>query len=433
MKTYLVGGAVRDKLLGITPKDNDFVVVGVSPQEMIEKGFTLVGKDFPVFIHSVTGDEYALARVERKIGEGYKGFECEWEGVTLEDDLSRRDLTINAMAQEVVVDDKGSFQVVGDVIDLFGGVGDLQKKYLRHTTDAFKEDSLRVLRIARFLSRYGDDWKVTPSTINLIKEIESSGELESLVPERVWLETEKALKEEYPQKYFEFLVGYDFPFMKHFRDMVNTVENNPFHREQNVFIHSMMVLKHAAENWNDPEINFSSLLHDVNKHDCYKEYGSSHGHDKAGVPQIEYFCKQWKVPNNYRDIAKIVCEQHQRIHTVMGRDQNNWSRPKSVMSIFEQSGAERNVERFLKVLKACESDAKGRIGLSANDDYLQRPYLEDCFHAVVSLDTKSISRKLLENGKSGEVIGLEIRAAKIAAIRKVQNEWKNKLSNKEEN
>ena len=194
----------------------------------------------------------------------------------------------------------------------------------------------------------------------------------------------------------------------------------------------MMVLKHAAENWNDPEINFSALLHDLNKHDCYKQYGNGNGHDKAGVPQIEEFCKQWKVPNNYRDIAKIVCEQHQRIHTVMGRDQNNWSRPKSVMSIFEQSGAERNVERFLKVLKACESDAKGRIGLSANDDYLQRPYLEDCLHAVVSLDTKSISRKLLENGKSGEVIGLEIRAAKIAAIRKVQNEWKNKLSNKEE-
>ena len=429
MTTYLVGGAVRDKLLGITPKDNDFVVVGVSPEEMLNKGFTLVGKDFPVFIHPATGDEYALARVERKIGDGYKGFECEWEGVTLEDDLSRRDLTINAMAQEVEVYKDGSFVVVGGLIDPFGGLLDLTNKYLRETTKSFDEDPLRLLRVARFLARC-PDFKVSPSLKEACKRVYISGELNTLTPERVWLETEKALKEKYPQKYFEFLVGYDFTFMKHFRDMVTTVENNPYHQEQNVFIHSMMVLKHASENWDEPEINFSALLHDLNKHDCYKEYGSSHGHDKAGVPQIEEFCKQWKVPNNYRDIAKIVCGQHQRIHTVMGRDQNNWSRPKSVMSIFEQSGAERNVERFLKVLKTCESDAKGRVGLSANDDYLQRPYLEDCLRAVVSLDTRSISRKLLENGKSGEVIGLEIRSAKIDAIRKVQNEWKNKLLNK---
>ena len=238
MRVYIVGGWVRDTLLGLKPKDADFVVVGCSPQEMLDKGFKEVGKDFSVFLHPVTGDEYALARVERKVSQGYKGFDCTWEGVTLEDDLARRDLTINAMAMEVVVDDKGSFQVVGDVIDLFGGVGDLKKKYLRHTTDAFKQDPVRVLRIARFLARYGDDWKVTPSTIKLIKEIESSGELESLVPERVWLETEKALKEKYPQKYFEFLVGYDFPFMKHFRDMVATIENNPFHQERNVFIHN---------------------------------------------------------------------------------------------------------------------------------------------------------------------------------------------------
>lgn len=427
MKVYLVGGAVRDRLLGIEPKDNDFVVTDTSPEEMIEKGFSLVGKDFPVFIHPVTGDEYALARVERKIGEGYKGFECDWKGITLEDDLSRRDLTINAMAQEVEVYRDGSFNIVGDVVDYFGGIEDLKNKLLRHTTEAFKEDPVRVLRVARFLSRYGDDWKVDTSTLKIIKEVESSGELESLVPERVWLETEKALKEKYPCKYFEFLVEYDFPFMKHFRDMMKTVENNPYHQEGNVFIHTMMVLKHASENWNGPEINFAALLHDINKPDCYKQYGSGHGHDKAGVPQIEEFCKQWKVPNNYRDIAKVVCDQHQRIHTVLGRDQNNWSRPKSVMSIFEQSGAERNVERFLKVLKTCESDAKGRIGLSAKDEYLQRLYLEECLYAVTSLDKKSISRKLLENGKSGEIIGLEIRAAKISAIRKVQNEWKNKL------
>ena len=424
MKTYLVGGAIRDRLMGIVPKDYDFVVVGCSPQEMIDKGFKLVGKDFPVFIHPVTGDEFALARVERKIGIGYKGFECEWQGVTLEDDLSRRDLTINAMAQEVVVGEDGSFEVVGDVIDLFGGVGDLHNKFIRHTTEAFKEDPIRLLRTARFLARYGDDWKVVPSTMKLIKEIESSGELEYLTPERVWLEMEKALKEKHPQRFFEFLVEFDFPLMKHFLDMVTTVEDNPYHQEQNVFIHTMMVLKHAAENWNDPEINFACLLHDINKPDCYKEFGSGKGHDKAGVPQVEEFCKQWKVSNNYRDIAKIVCEQHQRIHTVTGKDKNKWSKPKSVMSIFEDSGALRNPERFKKVLKACESDAKGRIGLSAKDYYKQREYLEDCLDAVINLDTKEISSKLIEKGKSGEVVGLEIRADRINEIRKVQKLWK---------
>lgn len=426
MRVYLVGGWVRDTLLGLKPKDADFVVVGCSPQVMLDKGFKEVGKDFPIFLHPVTGDEYALARVERNVSQGYKGFECTWEGVTLEDDLARRDLTINSMAMEVEGYLGTSFNIIGDLVDPFQGQTDLWNKCLRETTDAFKEDPVRVLRVARFLARY-PEFKTAPSLVNLCEGMEVSGELESLVPERVWLETEKALKEKYPQKYFEFLVEYEFPFMKHFRDMVLTVENNLYHQEDNVFIHSMMVLGHASENWNDSEINFAALLHDINKPDCYKQYGSGHGHDKAGVPQIEEFCKQWKVPNNYRDIAKIVCEQHQRIHTVMGRDQNSWSRPKSVMSIFEQSGAERNVERFLKVLKACESDAKGRIGLSANDDYLQRPYLEDCLYAVTSLDKKSISRKLLENGKSGEIIGLEIRAAKISAIRKVQNEWKNKL------
>jgi len=163
---------------------------------------------------------------------------------------------------------------------------------------------------------------------------------------------EKSLKENYPERFFEFLVDFNFPLMKHFRDMINTVENNPYHQEKNVFVHTTMVLGHAAENWNDPEISFSAIMHDIAKPKCYKERDNGHGHDKMGVPLVEEFCKQWKVPNNYRDLAKIVCEQHQRIHTVMGRDKNNWSKPKSIMSIFEDSGALRNPERFEKVLKA---------------------------------------------------------------------------------
>lgn len=428
MKTYLVGGSVRDKLLGLTPKDNDFVVVGASPEEMLAKGFTMVGKDFPVFIHSVSGDEYALARKERKIGEGYYGFECEWEGVTLEEDLSRRDLTINAMAQEVEVYRDGSFNVIGELIDPFDGVLDIANKYLRPTTKSFKEDPLRILRLARFIARY-PDFTPTEECFEYTMELCDKDELNKITPERIWLETEKALKENHPEKYFEYLTKWchGFEFVKVFRDMQYTVEDNPFHREENVFVHTMMVLSHAAEHWNDPEINFSCVMHDVSKPECYKERGNGHGHDVDGVPMIEEFCKKWKVPNNYRDIAKIVCEQHQKIHTVLGRDKNKWSRPKSVMKIFEQSGAERNPERFLKVLKACESDAKGRIGLSAKDTYYQREYLEDCLESVINLDTKSISSKLLESGKRGEVIGLEIRAAKINEIRKVQKIWKERL------
>ena len=426
MKTYLVGGSIRDRLLGLEPKDNDFVVVGCSPQDMLDKGFQIVGKDFPVFIHPVTGYEFALARKERKIGVGYNGFECEWEGVTLEEDLSRRDLTINALAQEVEVYTNGTFNIIGEIIDPFRGVLDLTNKYLRETTEAFSEDPLRVLRVARFLSRY-KDFQVSPSLLESCEKVYISGELEYLTPERVWLETEKALKESCPERFFEFLVGFDFPLMKPFRDMLITVEDNPYHQEKNVFIHTMMVLKHASENWQDSEINFACLLHDINKPDCYKEFGNGHGHDKGGVPQVEEFCKQWKVPNNYRDLAKIVCEQHQRIHTVMGRDKNNWSKPKSIISIFEDSGALRNAERFKKVLKACESDAKGRIGLSAKDNYYPREYLEDCLNSVITLDTKKISSKLIDNGKCGKVIGLEIRAARINEIRKVQKRWKEKF------
>lgn len=429
MNIYVVGGYVRDKLLGLEPRDADFVVVGSSPEEMIEKGFQQVGKDFPVFIHPITGDEYALARVERKVGVGYEGFECDWKGVTLEQDLERRDLTINAMAQEVVVDDNGDFEIVGNLIDPFGGVLDIANKLLRPTSPAFKEDPLRVLRLARFWARYSD-FTTTDTCFDYTLDLCEKNELNSITPERVWLETEKSLKETNPCKYFEYLTKWchGFEFIKIFREMQYTVENNDYHQEDNVFVHTMMVLKHARNNWNDSEISFACLLHDIAKPECYRERGKGHGHDAEGVSMIEDFCKKWKVPNNYRDLAKHVCEQHQRIHTVLGRNENNWARPKTIMSIFEKTNALSKPERFLKILKACESDAKGRIGKSAQDDYLQKPYLEDCLEAVISLDTKVISSKLLENGKSGKVIGDEIRAARINEIRKVMNNWKERLN-----
>lgn len=427
MKVYVVGGYVRDCLLGLKPRDADFVVVGSSLEEMLEKGFIPVGKDFPVFLHPVTGDEYALARTERKVGVGYDGFECAWKGVTLEEDLSRRDLTINSMAQEVEVNEDGSFKVVGRLIDPFGGLLDLTNKILRPTTEHFREDPLRVLRLARFSAKY-PDFTLADKCYDYTLQLQQ--ELKHLTPERVWVETEKALKEKDPCKYFEYLTkfGYGLGLVDIFRQMQLTTENNDYHREDNVFMHSIMVLKHAHYNWSDPEINFACITHDIAKPKCYRDYGKGHGHDNSGVPMIEDFCREWKVPNKYRDIAKIVCQQHQRVHTVLGRNANSWARPKTIMDIFEQSNALSKTERFLKVLKACESDHHGRIGISANLPYLQRPYLEDCLLAVKNLDTKSISSKLLESGKSGEVIGLEIRAARINDIRKVMNKWKEELN-----
>lgn len=419
MKIYLVGGYVRDNLLGLEPKDKDYVVVGSSPEEMLVKDFSEVGKDFPVFLHPKTKDEYALARIERKVGLGYKGFECDWNGVTLDEDLFRRDLTINAIAKEVET---------GEIIDPFKGLSDLENKVLRPVSEHFKEDPIRLLRVARFLARYGEDWTVCNSILQMGIQMEHLGELDNLVPERVWLETEKALKEPYPHLYFEFLLQFNFPFMEVFHYMKTTVENNPYHQESDVFVHTMMVLQHASENWNDSEINFACLLHDIAKPVCYLERGNAHGHDKEGIVIVESFCKQWKVPNNYRDLAKIVCEQHQRIHGVLGKNTNNWSRPKSIMKVFEETSALSKPERFKKLLQACESDSKGRIGLSAKDDYIQRQYLEECLDNVLSLDTSLISQEMLTKGKSGIIIGQKIREERIKEIRKVQNKWKEKLN-----
>lgn len=436
MEVYIVGGWVRDKLLGLEPKDADFVVVGCSPQDMLDKGFKEVGKDFPVFIHPVTGDEYALARVERNVAQGYKGFECTWEGVTLEDDLARRDLTINSMAMEVEVYRDGSFNIIGDIIDLFGGVGDVHRKFIRHTTEAFKEDPVRLLRIARLLARYGGSWKIVPSTIKILDELKLSGELNHLVPERVWLETEKALGTKNPSIYFTFLQKYNV-LGDNVKGMQNTIEHNIHHPEENVWEHVSMVMDYAAQTYRDPEINFACFMHDFGKEYCYTIYGKGYGHENEGLPYIEEFCDKFKVPNRYRDLALLVCEHHQRVHASLGRGANKGMSPKSIMNLFEKTKAEVKSDRFEKILKCCIADSKGR-GLSVSDEYTltkeyfldkhyhQADYLLECLQAVKSVDTKEISGKLLSNGKSGQVIGLEIRAAKIYAIRGVYNEWKGK-------
>lgn len=426
MKIYLVGGAVRDKLMGREPKDLDYVVVGSTPEEMIEKGFRKVGADFPVFLHPDTNDEYALARTERKSGAGYKGFECEWEGVTLEEDLSRRDLTINSIAQDIET---------GEIIDPFNGQSDIKCKVLRHTTNAFTEDPLRVLRVARFRSRFGPEWKIDKTTKRLLYWIEGQGELENLTPERVWKELEKTFTEKFPSILFSEL----YPFASLFPDtwkMIITPQRLDHHPEDDVWSHTALVMDYAAQTWNDAEVVFSCYTHDFGKSECYDLYQSAHGHEQIGLKHIEAFCDKWKVPNKYRELALLSCEFHTKVHGCLGRSTNKGMRPKSIMKMFEQTKALVKTERFEKILKVCEADAKGR-GVEVHEDYTktkeyflrkdypQRQYLSECLEAAKSVNTKEISTRMLTEGKSGIMIGEQIRVERINAIRGVYNLWKN--------
>jgi tRNA nucleotidyltransferase (CCA-adding enzyme) len=312
--------------------------------------------------------------------------------------------------------------LIGSWIDPFNGIPDIKNKILRPTTDKFKEDPVRLLRAARFLARYGD-FNHSVDLFEMGAQLQNSGELSSLVPDRVWAETQKALTEDHPHKYFMFLQNFKFPFSDFLTDMLNTVENNAYHRESSVFKHTMMVLEEASKH-KDPVINFAALMHDMGKYICYYQYGNAHGHDIEGIPLIKDFCNKWKVPNDYRDSAIITCEQHQKVHSCMGRSTNSWSRPKSIMKMFEQSSAINKPERFKKMLLVCEADNVGRLCDDPKEDYKQSSYLSECLDAVISLDTKSISAKMLEDGKNGKLIGEAIRVARINEIRKVQNKWK---------
>lgn len=416
MKIYKVGGCVRDELLGLDPKDYDYVVVGSSPTQMIEKGFKQVGKDFPVFIHPDTGDEYALARKERKVGMGYNGFECEWEGVSLEDDLLRRDLTINAMAVDLST---------GNLIDPYCGKKDLQRGLLRPTSESFQEDPIRVLRAGRFLARY-PNFKPTLELISLSKEV--ADEVHHCSPDRVWRELEKSLTEVQPSRFFEFC-SY-FGIFEEWAELEATPQKVEHHPEIWCDTHTGLVMDIASFNSCPPEVVFACLCHDFGKPICYEEYGNAYGHEDRGIPVIEEFCTKWKVPNKYKDLAILVCKYHTKIHGCMGRNTNDWMRPKSIMKLFEETRAIQQPKRFANILLACKADAQGR-GMTQEEryyfskkEYPQMDYLSACLSEVVKLDTRPISEKLLANGKDGVTIGKEIRAARVNRIREVQRQWK---------
>lgn len=405
MKIYLVGGAVRDMLMNLESKDKDYVVVGAEPQELLDLGFKQVGADFPVFLHPETGEEYALARTEKKNGVGYQGFNCYFgKDVTLEEDLARRDLTINAIAMDTETK---------EIIDPFNGQQDINDKVLRPTTKAFCEDPLRVLRAARFLARY-QDFNASEELIDMCLLV--SHEFQQLTPERIWLETEKALGEPKPSSYFRFLFW--FQMFYEIDKLVSVVQPLQHHPESDVFSHIMLVIDHAAKYHKDPEVVFACLMHDMGKGIAFERQGNLNGHELIGKPIVIDFCNKYKVPNKYKELALIVCEYHTHCHKAFEMN------PNKIMKLFERTKAESKYERFMKFLKACESDAKGRGGDFPNRIYKQPDYLKECLDAVKSVDTKSISAKMISEGKSGLLIGEAIRVAKIDAIRGVKNKWK---------
>ncbi|WP_342754260.1 multifunctional CCA addition/repair protein [Pantoea sp. MBD-2R] len=400
MKTYLVGGAVRDALLNLPVKDKDWVVVGASPEEMLTLGYEQVGRDFPVFLHPETHQEYALARTERKSGSGYTGFVCySAPDVTLEQDLQRRDLTINAIAQ----DDDGNYY------DPYGGRDDIQQRQLRHVSEAFKEDPLRVLRVARFAARFAHlNFVVATDTQALMRWMVESGELNALTPERVWKETEKALETRNPQVYFQVLrdcgaLAVLFPELDNLYGIPAPAK---WHPEIDTGIHTLMTLAIAAQLTEDIAVRFATLFHDVGKALTPPEkWPSHHGHGPAGVPLVEHLCQRLRVPNALRDLALLVTEFHDLVHTV---DRQS---PETLVALFDRIDAWRKPQRVEQLALTSEADARGRTGFE-NNAYPQGDYLRKAFEIVLNVSTKEV----VAAGFKGAEVREELSRRRIKAL-----------------
>lgn len=405
MDTYLVGGAVRDGLLGRPFVERDYVVVGATPEEMIALGYRPVGKDFPVFLHPQSGEQYALARTERKTGPGYYGFATRFSpDVTLEEDLARRDLTVNAMAQDPS----------GAIVDPYGGRRDLEARVLRHVSPAFVEDPLRVLRVARFAARFAPlGFTVAPETVDLMRRIVASGELAALVPERVWVETERALGEERPVTFFEVLrdcgaLAAVFPEI----DALHGVpQPEKWHPEIDTGLHTMQVLEVAAELSGDTTVRFAALVHDVGKGLTPRAEWPRHiGHEEAGARLLEKMSERLRVPNEHRDLAVQVARHHTRVHRAAEL------RPGTILELLEMTDAFRRAGRFERLLLACEADARGRGPELRSAPYPQAGLLRRAraAAAAVKLDQEILARE------QGPIIAERLRAARIEAIRAVR-------------
>ena len=409
MQTYIVGGAVRDELLGIKAYDKDYVVVGASIEEMLAQNYRQVGTDFPVFLHPKTHCEYALARTERKSGTGYKGFQVAFgPEVTLEEDLYRRDLSINAMAKDAD----------GTLIDPYGGQDDLRDKIIRHVSPHFREDPLRVLRLARFAAKLKSfGFAIAPETQVFLQEMVSSGELKNLTPERVWVETEKALKTSHPATYFLTLkrCGALKVLFPELEALFGLGQPRKWHPEIDVGVHVMQVLQAACELSDDPVVRFSALSHDFGKGNTNKEILPSHrGHEIRGVELLKDFYKRYPVPNSYKVVANRVAEFHGYVHRI------SEMKPATIIKFLNKLKAWQQPQLFQKFLLACKADSRGRTGFE-QADFPQAKVLSAIVEAGKDFKLSESERIGLQGAEIGAALDRK-RTAIVDGIRKDYSE-----------
>jgi tRNA nucleotidyltransferase (CCA-adding enzyme) len=403
VKLYVVGGAVRDALLGLPASDRDWVAVGATPDELLAAGYKPVGKDFPVFLHPQTGEEVALARTERKSGPGYRGFAVHAApGVTLEEDLARRDLTINAIALDAD----------GRLVDPFNGAADLQARVLRHVSPAFVEDPVRLLRVARFAARF-PDFTLAPETLALLRRMVADGEVDALVPERVWQELSRGLMAAKPSRMFELLreCGALQRLLPEVAALWGVPQRAEHHPEVDTGVHLMMVLDMAARLDAPLAVRFACLGHDLGKGSSDPRFlPRHHGHEERSAALVRQVCERLRVPLDCRELADVVAREHGHVHAsaTLGAA--------ALVRLFERCDALRRPDRFALLLQACECDARGRGG-RGETVYEPARRLPPLLQAARGIDTAAIAALALQRGKQGPEIGAAVRRARVAAVK----------------
>lgn len=401
IRFQLVGGAVRDRLLDLPIKDRDWVVTGATPDDMLKQGFRSVGKDFPVFLHPKTHEEYALARTERKTAAGYHGFQFHASPeVTLKDDLLRRDLTINALAEDEN----------GEIIDYYGGQQDLEQGILRHVSPAFAEDPVRILRVARFAARFAHrGFRVADETMQLMKHMVDSGEVNALVAERVWQETARALSEETPTQFIEVLrecgaLNVLFPEID---CLFGIPQTEKYHPEVDTGIHTLLTLERAAELSEETCVRFAALVHDLGKGTTPKSEWPRHiNHEERGVELVTALCQRYKTPNHFRQLGEMTSRQHLRVHRALELN------AKTIIKLFQETDAFRKPERFHQMITACQADSQGRTGLKERP-YPQADFLLNLLTYCRNIDTKP----LISSGYQGQKIKEQLHKLRINTVK----------------
>jgi tRNA nucleotidyltransferase (CCA-adding enzyme) len=403
LRVYEVGGAVRDELLGLPVQDRDHVVVGATPEELIARGFRPVGKDFPVFLHPQTQEEYALARTERKTGPGYKGFQFHAAAdVTLEQDLARRDLTINAIARAPD----------GSLIDPFGGAADLRARVLRHVGPAFAEDPVRILRVARFAARF-PEFNIAAETVGLMRAMVVAGEADHLVPERVWQELSRGLMEARPSRMLETLwvCGALARILPEVESLFGVPQSADVHPERDTGVHVLLVLDHAAACGHPLPVRFAAFTHDLGKGLTPPDEWPGHeGHEARGEELVEALCRRLKAPNDCRELAALVAREHGTIHEAQTL------RPDELVRLLERCDALRRPERFAELLDACACDFHGRPGFE-HAAYRPRDVLLTALAATQTVDAGAVAAACADKGRIGE----QVHEARVAAVRAVRD------------